>query len=102
MKPRYTLAPEAARDLAEIWRYLKKESGQETADRVESVIRAKFVFLAEFPGAGHLRRDLTSAEVRFFPVYSYLIVYRPESKPLEIVSILHASRDVKGVLKQRQ
>jgi len=102
MKPRYTLAPEAARDLVEIWRYLKKESGQETADRVESVIRSKFVYLADFPAAGHWRRDLTSAEVRFFSVYSYLIVYRPETKPLEIVSILHGSRDVAGVLTERR
>ena len=86
----------------DIWRYLKKEAGQETVDRVESVIRSKFVYLANFPGAGHWGRDLTSAEVRFFPVYSYLIVYRPRTKPLEIVSILHASRDVAGILRQRQ
>lgn len=59
MKRRYILAPEAARDLAEIWRYLQKESDRETADRIESVIRSKFVYLADFPGAGHWRQDLT-------------------------------------------
>jgi plasmid stabilization system protein ParE len=101
MKRRYTLAPEAARDLVEIWRYVKKGSGQETADRVESVIRSKFVYLADFPGAGHWRRDLTSVEVRFFSLYSYLIVYRPETKPLEIVSILQGSRDVAAILRER-
>jgi antitoxin ParD1/3/4 len=101
MKRRYTLAPEAARDLVEIWHYLSKKGSQETADRVESVIRGKFAYLANFPQAGHWRRDLTSADVRFLPVYSYLIVYRPETKPLQIVSILHASRDVAGVLAQR-
>jgi plasmid stabilization system protein ParE len=42
---------------------------------VESVTRSKFAYLAEFPKGGHRRRDLTSAEVRFFSVYSYLIVY---------------------------
>jgi len=51
MKRRYILAPEAARDLVQIWRHLKKESSQETADRVESVIRDKIVYLAEFPHA---------------------------------------------------
>ena len=101
MKQRYTLAPEAARDLVQIWHYLKKESCQETADRVESVIRDKFKYLAEFPHAGHWRRDLTGADVRFYPVYSYLIVYRPESSPLQIVSVLHASRDVPRILAQR-
>ncbi len=39
MKRRYILAPQAARDLVEIWRYLRKESSEETADRVDSVIR---------------------------------------------------------------
>ncbi len=101
MNRRYILAPEAVRDLAQIWRYLEKESGRDTADRVESVIRSKFVYLADFPGAGHWRQDLTSAHVRFFSVYSYLIVYRPETKPLQIVSILHGRRDVAGILPER-
>ena len=49
MKRRYVLAPQAARDLAQIWRYLKKESGRETADRIESVIRNQFGYFADFP-----------------------------------------------------
>jgi len=101
MKRRYILAPQAARDLVAIWRYIKKESSQETADRVESVIRSKFLYLAEFPNGGHWRRDLTEAAVRFFSVYSYLIVYRPETKPLQIVAILHAHRDVAKILPKR-
>ena len=56
---------------------------------------------SKFPHAGHCRRDLTEADVRFYPVYSYLIVYRPESSPLQIVSVLHASRDVPRILAQR-
>jgi plasmid stabilization system protein ParE len=101
MKRRYVLAPQAVRDLVDIWRYLKKESSQETADRVESMVRSKFVYLAGFPRGGHRRRDLTSADVRFFSIYSYLIVYGPETEPLQIVAILHARRDVANILPQR-
>ncbi len=101
MTRRYVLAPEAALDLVQIWRYLKKQSSIEIADRVESVIRDKFVFLAANPGAGHWRRNLTEEEVKFFPVYSYLIVYRPETTPLQIVSILHGRRDVEQLLRDR-
>ncbi len=101
MKRRFILAPEAVRDLVQIWRYLKNESSETTADRIESVIRSKFLHLAQFPQTGHTRRDLTDAAVRFFSVYSYLIVYRPETKPLQIVSILHGSRDVATILKAR-
>lgn len=101
MKRRYVVAPQAARDLASIWRYLRTESSEETADRVESVIREKFAYLAQFPGGGHTRTDLTSAEVRFFSVYSYLIVYRAGTRPLQIVAILHGNRDVARLLKKR-
>ncbi|HLV96406.1 MAG TPA: type II toxin-antitoxin system RelE/ParE family toxin [Candidatus Acidoferrales bacterium] len=101
MTPRYLLAPEAALDLIQIWRYIKTQSGVETADRVESVIRERIGFLTKTPGAGHSRVDLTGEAVKFFPVYSYLIVYRPETRPLQVVSILHGRRDVERVLTER-
>jgi plasmid stabilization system protein ParE len=102
MRQRYVLAPEAALDLVQVWRYVKQEAGVEMADRVESAIRDKFVFLAGTPGGGHWRKDFTDEPVKFFPVYSYLIVYRPETKPLQIVAILHGHRDVERLLKNRQ
>ena len=52
MSVRYVLAPEAARDLVEIWRYIKNQSNVEVADRVESVIRERIGFLAKNPGIG--------------------------------------------------
>jgi plasmid stabilization system protein ParE len=53
MSVRYVLAPEAALDLVQIWRYLKKQSSLAVADHVETVIRGKIAFLARTPGAGH-------------------------------------------------
>jgi antitoxin ParD1/3/4/toxin ParE1/3/4 len=94
----YVLAPQAALDLFEIWRYIAEQSSVTLADRVESVIRERMAFLAGTPGAGHRRKDLTVHNVRFFPIYSYLIVYRPETKPLQIASILHGRRDVEQIL----
>src|SRR5437879_3054516 len=99
MTRRYVLAPEAALDLVQIWRYIKQQSSVEIADRVESVIRDRIVFLARNPGAGHWRKNLTDKEVKFFPVYSYLIVYQPDTKPLQVVSILHGHRDVEQILR---
>jgi toxin ParE1/3/4 len=101
MRTRYVLAPEAALDLVQIWRRLKKQSSVAIADRVETVIRNKIVFLAGSPGAGHWRKNLTDEAVKVFPVYSYLIVYRPDTKPLQVVSILHGRRDVERILKGR-
>ena len=97
----YVLAPEAALDLVQIWRYIKKQSSVGVADRVESVIRERIVFLARTPGAGHWNKNLTEEPVKFLSVYSYLIVYRPETKPLQVVSILHGHRNVEQILKGR-
>ncbi|MGA2882580.1 MAG: type II toxin-antitoxin system RelE/ParE family toxin [Bryobacteraceae bacterium] len=101
MKARYVLAPEAALDLVQIWLYIKNNASLETANRVESVIREKIAYLARRPGAGHWRKDLTDESVKFFPIYSFLIVYRPERKPLQVVALLHGRRDVEQVLKDR-
>jgi len=81
--------------------YIKKQSSLEMAERIEAVIRDRIVFLAGNPNAGHWRKDLTSEAVRFFPVYSYLIVYRPATTPLQVVAVIHGRRDVEKILRQR-
>ena len=101
MNSRYILSPRAAADLVEIWTYIKDNAGRELADRVSSTIREKFVFLSLNPAVGHRRENLTDQNVGFFPVYSYLIVYRAETKPLQIASILHGRRDVQNLLRER-
>ena len=101
MSVQFTLAPQAALDLFEIWEYIKDQASVTTADHVESAIRERIAFLAASPEAGHYRKDLTDEDVKFFPVYSYLIVYRPTTKPLQIASILHGRRDVAQLLKDR-
>src|SRR5207247_266140 len=79
MSVRYVLAPEAVLDLVEVWHYIREQTNTAIADHVESVIRDRIGFLAQAPGAGHMRQDLTNEDVKFFPVYSYLsyIVPRP-------------------------
>lgn len=101
MSQRYVLAPTAADDLVEIWSYFERNGGLELADRVETVVLEKLAFLARSPGAGHWRRDLTSESVKFFVVYSYLIVYRPDTEPLQVVAILHGRRNLESLLKRR-
>jgi antitoxin ParD1/3/4/toxin ParE1/3/4 len=97
----YILSPEALGDLVDIWLYIDSQSRAEVADRVVAAIRAKIEFLCQSPGVGHRRKDLSEHDLRYFAVYSYLIVYRPTTKPLEIVSILHGKRDVERILDDR-
>jgi antitoxin ParD1/3/4/toxin ParE1/3/4 len=79
----------------------QEKSAVRIADHVESVVRNKILFLSRNPAAGQWRKNLTGEPVRFFPVYSYLIVYRPETTPLQIVAILHGRRDVEQLLREQ-
>ena len=45
------------------------------------------------------RKNLRDDALKFFPVYSYLMVYCPEATPLQIVSILNGLRDVDQLLR---
>ncbi len=101
MGERFVLASLAALALFEIWKYIKEQASVTTADHVELAIRERIAFLAGAPEAGHYRKDLTHEGVKFFPDYSYLIVYRPTTRPLQIASILHGRRDVAQLLKDR-
>lgn len=55
--------------------------------------------LARNPDRGHLRKDLTTKPVRFWSIYSYLIIYDPATRPLEVVRILSGYRDIATILK---
>jgi len=97
----FRLTPAAIDDLDAIWLYIYNDNPS-AADAVEAEIKSACALLAQKPLVGHTRRDLTKLPVRFWtlPKYpNYLIVYRPESRPLEIVRVLHGMRDLKRILK---
>jgi plasmid stabilization system protein ParE len=100
----YVLTPLAKADIFEIWRHIAEDS-EDAADRVECAIYDACAFIAEAPLRGHRRPDLTSLSVRFWTVTRYphyILVYRLETAPLQIVAVLHGKRDVRQVLRQRQ
>lgn len=37
-------------------------------------------------------------DLRFYTIWSYYIVYKPDSDPLEIVRIIHSARDMTDAL----
>ena len=95
----FRLAPQARADIREIWTYIAADSS-EAAGRVRNAILDSCRRLAQHPRIGHRRDDLTSRDdVLFWPVYSYLIVYRADTKPLEILRVLHGNRDVSRILR---
>jgi plasmid stabilization system protein ParE len=96
----YQISPEALDDLQLIRDFIAVDSAK-AAERVIDQFFEAFEQLAAWPKTGHVRIDLTSKTVRFWPVGSYLIVYRDHPDYLQIVAVLHGSRDVPSVLNAR-
>jgi antitoxin ParD1/3/4/toxin ParE1/3/4 len=99
---RYVLTAEAPKDLKQIRDYVLQEGGCRAARYVVTSIVNAFRGIARTPGQGHHRDDLTPRpELRFWSVFSYLIVYRVDEKPLTIVAIIHGKRQVERLLENR-
>lgn len=98
MSPRYQLTASTQRDVDQIIDFIA-EDNVDAALRVLDALEEAFRQLAERPGMGHTRADLTARPVKFWSVYSYLIVYDPASSPLTVVAVLHGARDVEDLLK---
>jgi plasmid stabilization system protein ParE len=96
----YVLGADAAFDLDEIWDYIASDS-IDAADRWIARLFDTFVALAKMPGMGHTREDLTAYQVRFWPVGAYLIIYRAERQPIEIVAVTQGARDIPAFLHRR-
>ena len=98
MRRRYTLTPQAQSDLLSIWDFIARDDIR-AADRLARRMEAAFRMLARFPKTGHKRADVrTSEPVLFWPVGSYVVVYRPEPRPVVILRILHGARDLDALL----
>lgn len=91
---RCRVTPAARLDLLQIWEYVAHRDGVSAADGVISDIRSALQHLAEFPETGHRRDDLADESLRVWSVHSYLIVYRPNRRPIEIVRVVSGYRDL--------
>ena len=96
----YVLAPDAVLDLDNIWEYIARDN-VDAADRWIAKLFDAFEALAQTPRMGHTREDLTPYPVRFWPLGAYLIIYRAERSPIEIVAVTQGSRDIPVFLHRR-
>jgi len=97
----YLFTPRALDDLDTIWNHIAQNS-EDAATRVESAIFEACEGLARHPLLGARRMEVTSLPVRFWVVTRYpnfIIVYRPETRPLQVISVLHGKRDIKALLE---
>jgi plasmid stabilization system protein ParE len=96
----YVLSPDALQDLQDIWDFIAADNIS-AADKLKEEFFETFEMLAKRPRMGHTRVDLTERLVRFWPVGSYLIVYRRIQASIQIVAVLHGARDVTEIIRKR-
>jgi antitoxin ParD1/3/4 len=97
----YLLSTGAADDLSAVWEFIAADS-IDAADRWIDKLYETFELLALHPAMGHTRKDLTAHPVLFWPVESYLIIYRCQGGFIEIVAVTQGARDIPAFLQQRR
>jgi len=98
----YQLTPRAIDDLGDIWDYIA-EDNVDAANRVESAILSACSSLARHPLLGSKRSEITPQPVRFWTVTrfpNFIVVYRPDTKPLQIVTVVHGKQNIKTLLEK--
>ncbi|GJL54767.1 MAG: plasmid stabilization protein [Nitrospirales bacterium] len=93
--PKIVRRPLALQDLDDIWDYIAQDNPQ-AADHFIDTVEEKCRLLAEFPKLGTTCDSLFPA-LRFFVIGKYLLFYLPLEAGIEVVRVLHGSRDLESL-----
>ncbi len=87
---------QAEDDLLDAWLFIASDSLR-AADSLLDELDKLFNLLADNPLMGTLRPEI-SPDFHFFPAKkNYFVMYRPISDGIEIVRVLHMSRDLPNI-----
>lgn len=86
---RITWAPEARRQLSEIWHYIALDSAQ-AADRMVTRLVAAVERLAYFPHLGRSGRE-SSRELAVAGT-NFIVIYRVKGEEIRIGSVVHGAQ----------
>ncbi|NHC33427.1 type II toxin-antitoxin system RelE/ParE family toxin [Scytonema millei] len=89
---RFRLSQQAEQDLEDIWAYLAQQD-ELLADKQIAQILDRFPMLSQFSNMGKQRNNLLPG-LRSFPVQPYIVFYTKIADGIEIVRVLHQSRDI--------
>jgi plasmid stabilization system protein ParE len=94
----YVLSATVIADLEGIHHYIARDDPAAAAN-VLTDLRDAMQRLATMPGLGHARDDLADEMLRLWTVHSYLVNYRPDTQPLQIVRVLSGYRNVAALVE---
>ena len=79
--------------------YAAQISSVQNARLLRAQLQRRFPLLAEQPFVGRKRPEI-GERLRSFPVSSFVIIYRPADYGVEIVRVVHGSRDIESLFGQ--
>ena len=96
--------PIAKRDLIRIGRYLREKESQDLASRFLQAAEESLAILARNPLMGSDRPTLIRGfpELQMFPISGfekYLVFYQVTGNGIDVIRILHGSRDIGKVFR---
>jgi antitoxin ParD1/3/4/toxin ParE1/3/4 len=92
---KYLLTDAAVRDIREIVRHIRvSQHSPQNAKLVVSRLKKQFRALAKLPTLGHVHPELQDDAARVIHVSGVLVIYDPTLKPLRILRVIHAARDL--------
>ena len=107
MKARYVVKPRADRDLDDYADYLVEEADIELGLRFLEAAHETFAVLATHPNMGWQAR-LKSTDLKALRVFCVtgfertLILYRPLSDGVDILRVVHGSRNLQALFRRRE
>lgn len=93
---RVKITAPAASDLREIEKYISQDNVA-AAEKVINKLEEGCLLLGDSPGIGR-RRDYLKPKLRTINEGNYLIYYRVKRNTIEVLRILHSSRDTEKIL----
>lgn len=97
----FDLTLDARANLDAIAGYVANDAGPARAVKVVSDIRDACRKLGEMPGIGHFREDLLDRRYKFWSVHSYVIAYRWEATPIQVIAVVHGARSLSSFFRRR-
>jgi len=90
--------PLAELDLLDIWDYIADDSPDRADDFLDR-IESKLMTLAQNSGLGRKRSELLP-DLRSFSIGNYVAFYQQIEGGIDVIRLLHGSRDIEEVFKQ--
>ena len=92
------ISSSAAEDLKDVWDYIAPH-GETSAAKLIKEINKKFILLRDNPRIGREQNQFLVG-LRSFVVKNYFIFYLPTDNGIDVLRILHSSRDIESIFEE--